>query len=86
MFALITGGSQGIGRCIAEEFAKRKINILIVALADVSVEETAAFLREKYGILVETFTTDLTQDNGAQAVYDFCQSKQIIIKYLINNY
>ena len=85
MFALITGGSQGIGRCIAEEFAKRKINVLIVALADASMEETATFLREKYSILVETFTTDLTKDSGAQEVYDFCQTKQITVQYLINN-
>ncbi len=85
MFALITGGSQGIGRCIAEEFAKRKINVLIVALADASVELTATFLREKYAISVEIFTIDLTKDSGAQEVYDFCQERKIIVQYLINN-
>ena len=58
--AVVTGGAQGIGRCIAEEFRKEGAEAVVIDkkpgdhyMGDISrketLEEFAAFLREKYG-------------------------------------
>ena len=83
--ALITGASHGIGRCLAEEFAQRSIALVMVALPSPELEESADFLRQKYGIAVWTIASDLTQDASAQEIFDFCQKYGIGIRYLCNN-
>src|SRR5438309_4865696 len=47
--ALITGGSRGIGRSIAEEFARRGASVVITARKPEELEETAAAIRGEGG-------------------------------------
>ena len=49
-FALITGGSKGIGQCIATELAARKYNLLLVARDASLLSAHASYISEKYGI------------------------------------
>jgi D-xylose 1-dehydrogenase len=44
---LITGAARGIGRAIAEEFAKQKSHLMLVDL-DPSIEQTAAEIAAAY--------------------------------------
>ncbi|GAB4125835.1 MAG: SDR family oxidoreductase [Raineya sp.] len=84
-FALITGGSQGLGRAIAEELAQRGVHLILVALDTPELYETADFLRHTYSVQVETFATDLTQDYSPRDVFEFVEKNDFVVQYLINN-
>lgn len=85
-FALITGGSQGLGKAIAEELAQRGINLILVALDTPELYDTAELLRKTYpSIQVEVFAGDLTQDSSPREIFDFIEKNNFPIHYLINN-
>ena len=84
-FALITGGSSGIGKAMARELAQRKINVLIVALEEPVLHETAAQIREEFQVKTDSLGIDLTQEDAPQKVYDWCKSHNYEVGILINN-
>ena len=60
--ALITGASRGIGKGIAEEFAKQGANIAFTFAS--SIEKAQAFekeLSEKYGVKVKGYQSDASK-------------------------
>jgi short-subunit dehydrogenase len=84
-YALITGGSQGLGKALAEELARRQINLFLVALQSPELEETAHSIRNTYQVKVETLGIDLTHDDAPAEILRFAQERRLAIKYLINN-
>jgi short-subunit dehydrogenase len=59
-WAVIAGGSEGIGSCIAAELARAGINLVLVARKPEPLEALAAGLRAETGIEVRTLALDLT--------------------------
>ena len=57
--AVITGGSDGIGYGIAEEFARQGANLFLIARTPTKLAEASARLSE-YPVTVHTFAADLT--------------------------
>ena len=84
-YALITGGSMGIGKAIAIELARRSTPLLLVALEDPILHQTADELRQTYQISVQTFGVDLTLEDGPQRVYDWCREHSYSVNILVNN-
>ncbi|MCB0738572.1 MAG: SDR family NAD(P)-dependent oxidoreductase [Bacteroidetes bacterium] len=84
-YALITGGSQGIGKQIALELASRGYNILIVALHHPNIAEAKADILSKYDIKVDTISVDLTEISSAQEVFDWCNKEGYKVQILVNN-
>lgn len=60
LFALITGASQGFGKELAIELAKRKINLLLVSLPGEGLSELSEELRSIYAIETYYYETDLS--------------------------
>ena len=58
--AVIAGGSEGIGRCIALDLAKDGINCVLTARKPGPLEEAAAEVRAATGVEVRTLALDLT--------------------------
>jgi short-subunit dehydrogenase len=84
-FALITGGTSGIGYELAKLFAKDGHNLVLVARNEENLEHTAAELRQVNGIEVHTIVADLFEPNAAKTVYDTVKQAGITVEYLVNN-
>ncbi len=84
-FTLITGASQGIGKSMAVECAKRKMNLFLVALPDSGTRVLAGELESRYGVRVEYFECDLTLSDTYKQVYQFSQDRGMTVDILINN-
>ena len=50
MYTLITGASLGIGKALAKECAKRKMNLLLVALPDKDLESLQREIENTYKV------------------------------------
>ena len=85
-FALVTGGSSGIGYAYAEEWARKGYHLLIVS----NREDWNATAQEKLQILfpqqrILTRYQDLTTPEAAQELFDFCENEHIEVEVLVNN-
>lgn len=65
--ALITGGSEGIGKGIAMGLAKEGVDVAICARRKGPLEATAQEIRDATGAKVVALTADLTNDAEAKA-------------------
>lgn len=84
-YALITGGSSGIGLAIAHELASRKYNLILVSNQEALLQQVAAGLTEKYQVQTKAWYMDLSQREAAQRLYDTCKEEQVEIEILVNN-
>lgn len=83
--ALITGASEGIGRCLAEVYAKNAHNLVLVARNKAKLTELAFMLETKYAVNVEVFSIDLIPVDAAQKLFEAIAKKEINIDILVNN-
>jgi uncharacterized protein len=83
--ALITGASGGIGRSIAEQFAKGGSDVVIVARNLPELEKIAADWQTRYGVTVVPIRADLAEAGAAQKLADEISARNIEIAYLVNN-
>lgn len=84
-WALITGGSSGMGLEYAHQLAARGRNLLLVSNQQVELEHAACDLKERFGVCVLTRYLDLTEEGSADALLSFCQEQSLEIEILINN-
>lgn len=84
-YTLITGGSKGIGKELALQFAKHHCNLLLVARSAPELEEQATALEGKYSINVRWLALDLLAPQAVDTLLDFCQAENIQVRILVNN-
>jgi uncharacterized protein len=84
-YALVTGGSSGIGKAIARELARLHYNLLLIALPDTGVEEVAQEIRDEFQVHADALACDLTEQDGPQRVFDWCQVHHYPVNILANN-
>jgi len=58
-YALVAGGSDGLGYAYAEAIARRGVNLVLIARQEDRLREAAARLKEAYKIDVITITADM---------------------------
>ena len=83
-YALIAGGSKGIGYAIAEALAKRKFNLILIARHSDSLIAAKNKLESKYNIHVEILQYDLSKKEAATEIATWCTEKNIYLKMLCN--
>jgi short-subunit dehydrogenase len=80
-WALITGGTVGIGEAFSRLLASEGYNLVLNARDVAKLEERAASLRQKYGIEVEILPADVS--SACEKIEDYIASHQIDV--LVNN-
>jgi len=75
-WALITGGSAGIGLAFAKELAADGHNLLLVARGKEALDQGARELRAQYPIEVETIAFDLTAPGAPSELYEQTKDKR----------
>lgn len=83
--ALITGGSNGMGYCLAREFAKQGFNILIVSENGAENDDAVAKIKKDFPVQATSMSIDLREETSAEAVYGFCRENNIQVEALVNN-
>ena len=82
--ALITGGSRGIGRSIAEEYARRGARVVITARKPEEVEATAAEIRAEGGE-VTAIVAHAGRDEAVDSMIEQTMDAYGRIDILVNN-
>ena len=82
--AVITGGSDGIGYGIAEEFARQGANLFLIARTPTKLAEASARLSE-YPVTVHTFAADLTDISEVHRAAEHALDILGSIDVLVNN-
>ena len=84
-FTLITGGASGLGKDLAELFAKDNNNLFLVSSNTLHLNEAKKELEEKFPkIKVEILTVDLSKPENFKLVSEFTTEKGMFINNLVN--
>jgi short-subunit dehydrogenase len=84
--ALITGATSGIGYELAKLFAKDGYNLVLVALNEENLKQTAAEMEQlNSAIHTHIIPADLFKSDAAQKVYDKTTELGITINVLVND-
>ena len=85
-FALITGGTKGIGKAIAQTLAKSGFNLILTYGSD----ETAAIklqkeLSEEFSTRIYTLQADISSESSIEIIHSFLSENKIELFSLIFN-
>lgn len=83
--ALVTGGSKGLGRAIASEFASEGVDLAIVSRTEKDLREAAREIGTKYERKVVPIAADLTRLEETQRVVEAAVAAFGRIDILVNN-
>ena len=83
-YALVAGGSKGIGYAIAEALAKRGYDLILIARHMDTLVAAKIRLESKYPVHVEVLAHDLAKSDAAEAIAKWCVEKDIHLKVLCN--
>ena len=81
---IITGGSSGIGRATAVEFANRGANVVVSDINEIGGKETVRFIQEKGGKAIFVKTNVAVADE-VQKLVNTCLQKFGQLDHMINN-
>jgi uncharacterized protein len=83
-WAVIAGGSKGIGIHIARSLAKRKYNLLLVARNAGELSESKNGLEKEFPVQVETISCDLSFPESANIISGYCDSRELDVRVVCN--
>lgn len=83
-YALVAGGSKGIGYALAEALAKRHYNLVLIARHADSLLAAKYKLESAYPVHVTILVNDLSREQAADEISDWCIERNIQLKMLCN--
>ncbi len=82
---LITGGSRGLGKAIANDFASEGANLILIARNKVQLNDVKKNLITKYNSEILTIDTDLGNTHNINSAFKLIKDQNIKLDYVINN-
>jgi len=84
-WAVITGCTQGIGKCYAEELAQKGMNIVLISRTQSKLEEAATELNRKYGVQTKVIVADFADPDVLPRIIEDLEKFNIDVGVLVNN-
>ncbi len=84
-WALVTGGSSGMGLEYARQLAEIGCNLLLVSNQEAELQQAAEELRQGRDIQVVPHYQNLATETAADELLAYCQSEGLQVDILINN-
>jgi len=83
--AIITGGSRGIGKAIAERFASEGCNLMLASRTLSELEKTAESIISQFSVNVSTCQTNIGNETEIAAMVQHTIAEFGRIDILVNN-
>ncbi|MDG2339813.1 MAG: SDR family oxidoreductase [Paracoccaceae bacterium] len=77
--ALVCASSKGLGRGCAEALAEAGVELVLNARGSETLESTAQYIRDTYGVSVETVACDVTTEDGRVQLLDVAGQVDILV-------
>lgn len=84
-YTIITGASEGFGKALAIEGARRGMNLILVALPGPELHHLANFIKKNFFVDVQFFEADLAQEAECYELHAKIVEAQLPVNVLINN-
>ena len=84
-YTLITGASEGFGRALAMDCARRGMNLVLVALPGSGLQLLSDHLRGRFNVDVVSLEKDLCLEDSCHAVYREVKALGLSVNMLVNN-
>src|SRR5687768_9500443 len=84
-YTLITGASEGFGKAMAIECARRKMNLVLVALPGIELHNLAELIRQSYPVNVVCIEKDLCMDESCIELFNEVNGLGLKVNMLFNN-
>ena len=85
VYTLVTGASEGFGKSLAIECARRGMNLLLVALPGEELVRLQQFIEKNYSVTAICFGHDLSKKEECYALYKTVSENNWKVNMLINN-
>ena len=83
-WALISGGSKGIGYAIAVALAKRNYNLILIARNEEELNNAKNKLESVFSCQVEIWALDMSKEDSAIIIGSRCTDKNLPLKMVCN--
>jgi len=84
-YTLITGASDGLGKALAIECARRNMNLVLTALPRTNLLSLANFIENNFPVEVKIFEKDLTKEADCYDLHLEILNARLKVNVLINN-
>ncbi|MEJ0083099.1 MAG: SDR family NAD(P)-dependent oxidoreductase [Puia sp.] len=83
-WALVSGGSKGIGYAIATALAKRNYNLILIARNVEALNNAKSKLETAFSTQVEILALDMSKEDSATTIESWCNENDLPLKMVCN--
>ncbi|HEX6192343.1 MAG TPA: SDR family NAD(P)-dependent oxidoreductase [Chitinophagaceae bacterium] len=85
VYTLVTGASEGFGKALSIECARRGMNLILVALPGEELKSLKNYIEKNYAVKAIYFEADLSNNEECSGLFASIREKELQVNILINN-